>query len=79
MIIKDLVLWPSQGQGNLYNIRISRELRNYILPTPEVFSMLVGLILSEGWFVKRKGRRYVFIGLKQSIKNISFIINVWWK
>ena len=40
--------------------------------------MLVGLIISDAWFVYRPNRIHVFIGFKQSVKNLSFLIHIWW-
>jgi len=69
-----LTIWNKPlGITSMYQKSIlTREKRNLINLTPRIRSILVGIILSDGWLQKRKGWN-PRIGLKQSIINFEYL------
>jgi LAGLIDADG DNA endonuclease family len=71
--IKDLIIYDKYSKFKLYYKKILTKLdRDYIILTKEEKSIIIGLLLSDGWLQKRKGWN-PRLGLKQSIKNFKFL------
>jgi len=68
-----VVLWGSNLSSTI-GLRYSNKLRDMVLLPPFKYSIVIGLILSDGWLQKGKYNKNARLGLKQSIKNIEFLL-----
>lgn len=76
---KDLVIYDKYSELKINNKNnLTRLDRDYIILTKEEKSIIIGLLLSDGWLQKRKGWN-PRISLKQSMKNFKFLWNTFIK
>ena len=71
---KRLILWgESPISAVMAGKRLTNKQREMLVLTKKAKSILIGILLSDGW-VKRKKRNWnPLIGLKQSLKNIDYL------
>lgn len=77
-LTKELTLWNSQlGFSSIQNLsKLTSIERNRLKLTPRVKSIIIGLILSDGWLQKRYHWN-ARLGLKQSMVNFYYLWTVY--
>jgi hypothetical protein len=76
--IKDLIIYDTAKFKSNKKTFLTKVDRDYIILTKEEKTIIIGLLLSDGWLQKRKGWN-PRLGLKQSIKNFKFLWNTFIK
>jgi hypothetical protein len=75
--MSSLTIWNKRLDISSMNSksRLTNQERNSIRLTPRIKSILVGLLISDGWITKRKSWN-ARIGFKQSIINFNYLWSV---
>lgn len=75
---KKITLWNKQIgiSSTSFKTRLTNTEKNIINLTPRVKSIIIGLILSDGW-IQKKGHWNTRIGFKQSINNFPYLWNIY--
>ena len=64
-----LVIWEESQGSSIGPIKINQYVRNSTKLTPKVEGVLVGALLSDGWFQKQKPNWNARFAIKQSFKS----------
>jgi F-type H+-transporting ATPase subunit a len=71
-----VVLWGS-NLSSTSGLRYSDKLRNIVSLPPFIYSIIIGLILSDGWVQKGKFNKNARLGFKQSVIHTGFALWVY--
>lgn len=71
-----VVLWGSNLSSTL-GLRFSDKLRNRVFLPPFINSIVIGLLLGDGWIQKGKLNKNARLGFKQSVIHIEFALWVY--
>lgn len=73
-----LIVWGENpiGRNKVWGARITRKQREMLVLTRKAKSILIGVLLSDGWIQRGKWHWNPNIGIKQSIKNVKFILHL---
>ena len=73
-----LIVWGENpiGRNKVWGARITRKQREMLVLTRKAKSILIGVLLSDGWIQRGKWHWNPKIGIKQLIKNVKFILHL---
>ena len=73
-----LIVWGENpiGRNKVWGERITNKQREMLVLTRKAKSILIGVLLSDGWVYRGKKHWNPKIGIKQSIKNVKFILHL---
>lgn len=73
----NLVVWGSNLTSQVGRGRLTKVVSNNIKIPPYQYSVIIGLILSDGWvIIPRKDRKNARTGFKQALSNSSYLWHV---
>lgn len=73
---KEVIVWGSNMSSGIGTGRISRQLAEMYQFTSYQYSVIIGLILSDGWIIFSKGSTNPRLGFKQSLEKFSYFFHV---
>lgn len=78
MSSEGLIIWGENSISGDYwwGRRITKKQREMLVLTRKAKSILIGVLLSDGWIQRGKKHWNPKIGIKQSIKNVRFILHL---
>lgn len=78
---KSLIVWGENSIGlrlfkGIWGDKLTKKQKEIIKLPKKVKSILIGILLSDGWIQRSKKNWSPRIGIKQSIKNVSFLLTI---
>jgi hypothetical protein len=74
----DLVIYGSNLYSTTHYPKYTNIIKNMISLPPEIKSLIIGLLISDGWMqIKKNG--HARLGFKQSIEKLEYFLSIYYK